>query len=313
MENLVFLYKSLLDRTISMKHHFLSASLLISAVILNSCGNGSTTSTGADTTLVDTNGTLIVGNAFDPGVPSPSEIFAFMKASGASNANAENLNSPDNEKKYDSKKAQSLNLGIYSSDLLYCATFNISNKVVSYFGTCMRMGDKLKVATNLSDKDKDRISKNAGNGDSLVAISNDLYLSTFENLESNQRGADLTLMLAGGWIESVYLMSNMVKDFEKDKNTAERIVDQKLALENLIEFSAKHAENADVKGVSSQLSELLAIMNEVQSTENVAVKAPQNTGKIIIGGGAKSTLSKEQFEKIKTKVISIRSSFTNAQ
>lgn len=169
----------------------------------------------------------------------------------------------------------------------------------------MRMGDKLKVATNLSDKDKDRISKNAGNGDSLVAISNDLYLSTFENLESNQRGADLTLMLAGGWIESVYLMSNMVKDFEKDKNTAERIVDQKLALENLIEFSAKYAENADVKGVSSQLSELLAIMNEVQSTENVAVKAPQNTGKIIIGGGAKSTLSKEQFEKLKLKSLAL--------
>lgn len=87
-----------------MKHHFLSASLLISAVILNSCGNDSTTSTGADTTLVDTNGTVIVGNAFDPGVPSPSEIFAFMKASGASNANAENLNSPDNEKNTTARK-----------------------------------------------------------------------------------------------------------------------------------------------------------------------------------------------------------------
>ena len=71
---------------------------------------------------------------------------------------------------------------------------------------------------------------------SIVLIIRGLY--KFENLESNQRGADLTLMLAGGWIESVYLMSYMVKDFEKDKNTAERIVDQKLALENLIEFSA---------------------------------------------------------------------------
>jgi hypothetical protein len=295
-----------------MKHHFLSASLIISALILNSCGNDSTTSTGADTTLVDTNATG-KGFAIDPGVPSPSETFAFMKAAGASNANAENLNSPDNEKKYDSKKAQSLNLGIYSSDLLYCATFNISNKVVSYFGTCMRMGDKLKVTTNLTDEDKDRISKNAGNGDSLVAISNDLYLSSFENLEVNQRGADLTLMLAGGWIESVYLMSSMVKDFEKDKNTAERIVDQKLALENLIECAAKYAENADVKGVSSQLSELLAFMNEVQAIENVAVKATQKTEKIVIGGGTKSTPSKEQFEKIKTKVSSIRSSFINAQ
>lgn len=300
-----------------MKQRFLPVFLLIPAfaftLALNSCGNDDgtdvTDSTGDSATVkVDTS----AGTTFDPGVPSPSEIFAFMKAAGSTNADASLLNSPDNEKKYDSKKAQSLNLGIYSADLLYCSTFNVSNKVVAYFGACMRMGDKLKVATNLTDKDKERISKNAGNGDSLVSISNDLYLSSFENLENNQRGGDLSLMLAGGWIESLYLMSNMVKDFEKDKTTAMNISDQKLSLDNLVEFMEKHADSEDVKSVLAQMKELQSAMNEVGTAAKT--EAPKsNSKKRVIGGGNKSTITKEQFEKIKAKITEIRTSFVNAQ
>ncbi|MDQ3111092.1 MAG: hypothetical protein M3R17_14460 [Bacteroidota bacterium] len=301
-----------------MKQRFLPAFLLIPAfafaLALNSCGNddgtNGTDSTGSDTAAVNTDSSE--ATTFDPGVPSPSEIFAFMKAAGSTKADGSLLNSPDNEKKYDSKKAQSLNLGIYSADLLYCSTFNVSNKVVAYFGACMRMGDKLKVATNLSEKDKERISKNAGNGDSLVAISNDLYLSSFENLENNQRGGDLSLMLAGGWVESLYLMSNMVKDFEKDKATAERVHDQRLSLDNLVEFMEKHADNDDVKSVLAQMKELQVVMNEASASANTDAPKMKN-GKRVIGGGSKSGITKEQFEKIKTKIGEIRNGFVNAQ
>ena len=303
-----------------MKHRFLPVLRLIPAaalaLVLNSCGNDSNNTNGSDTTAADTatvKTTSTDTTSFDPGVPSPSEIFAFMKTAGTANVSTDKLNSPDNEKKYDSKKAQSLNLGIYSADLLYCATFNVSNKVVAYFGTCMRMGDKLKVATNLTDKDKDRISKNAGNGDSLVAISNDLYLSSFDNLVNNQRGGDLSLMLAGGWVESLYLMSNMVKDFEKEKPTVERIADQKLSLDNLIEFMDKHADNEDVKSVRTQMKDLQTIMNEVSSSANTSVSGPKKNGKIVIGGGSKSNITKAQFEKIASKIAEIRNSFISAQ
>ena len=308
--------KPLWTETTPMKKRFLPALLLVPAfaftLALNSCGgNGTTDGTDSTATTDSTNVTTdSTATAFDPGVPSPSEIFAFMKAAGTTNVGTDMLNPTDNEKKYDSKKAQSLNLGIYSADLLYCSTFNISNKVVAYFGVCMRMGDKLKVATNLTDKDKDRISKNAGNGDSLVAISNDLYLSSFENLENNQRGGDLSLMLAGGWVESLYLMSGMVKDFEKDKATAERIGDQKLSLDNLVEFMEKHADNDDVKSVLAQMKELQTTMNAAGST-NTSSSAQKKGNKLIIGGGSKSTITKDQFEAIKAKLTTIRNSFTN--
>ncbi|MEO5644048.1 MAG: hypothetical protein ABIQ40_13810 [Bacteroidia bacterium] len=300
-----------------MKQRFLPAFLLVPAfafaLALNSCGNDDAANGTDSVPVSDSMPASDSNTVFDPGVPSPGEMFAFMKAAGSSNASGDKLNAPENEKNYNTKKAQSLNLGIYSADLLYCSTFNISNKVVAYFGTCMRMGTKLNVATSLTDKDKERISKNAGVADSLVSISNDLYLSTFENLENNQRGGDLSLMLAGGWVEGLYLMSNMVKDFDKDKGTAERILDQKLSLDNLVEFMTKHEANADVKAVNDQMKELQTLMNAVGASDNKTGEVKTKNKKLVIGGGSKSTITKEQFEQIKSKIAEIRTSFVNAQ
>lgn len=304
-----------------MKHRFQTALFLLPAFALTmtftSCSNDNGTKGTGDSTAGDSltaNTDSVANKDLPTGVPSPSEMFAFMKAAGATKGDGSLLNPADNEKKYVSKKAQTLNLGIYSADLLYCSTFNVSDKVVSYFGVCMRMGDKLKVATTLTDKDKDRISKNAGNGDSLISISNDLYLSSFENLENNQRGPDLSLMLAGGWAESLYLMSNLVKDFDKDQATAGRIADQKLSLENLIDFMAiPENSNDDVVAVSNQLKELKTMMDQIQTSANTSGGMQMKNGKRVLGGGSKTAITKDQFEKIKAKIAEIRNSFVNAQ
>ncbi|HEU4718004.1 MAG TPA: hypothetical protein VFU15_09225 [Bacteroidia bacterium] len=293
----------------------LSVPVAVLALTLNSCNNDNSDKNGVDT-MGDTTSAVekkdTIGNQEFAQVPSPSEMFAFMKAAAGGNASADVLNPVENEKKYESQKAQSLNLGVYSADLLYCSTFSVSNKVVPYFGTCMRMGDKLKVATDISDKDKDRISKNAGNADSLVAISNDLYLTTFENLDQNQRGDDLGLMLAGGWVESLYLMTNMVKDFDKDKATVDGVVQQKGSLDNLVDYLSKHESNPDVKAVSDQLKELKALFDAVPVSTTASGMTMKN-GKHVLGGGSKPTPTKDQFEKIKSKVADIRNGFISAQ
>lgn len=245
------------------------------------------------------------------GVPSPGDIFMFMKTLGPETGDGNLLNSVDNEKKYSSKKAQSLNLGIYSADLLYASTFDVKDKVLGYFGTCMRMGTTLQVATGLTDKDKDRISKNAGNADSLIAVGNDLYLATFYNLEQNGRGTELSLMLAGGWVEAMYLSCNMVKDFDKDKEIANKVAEQSASLDNCIEFMAKNESNEDVASVLVQLRELKKLFDAVSSTAQAAPK--QEDGKRMkIGGGSKKDITKDQFNAIQAKINEIRKGFVEA-
>jgi hypothetical protein len=299
-----------------MKNRLLPAVCLIPAAVLvlslSSCGNDDGNDT-SDTLPVADTGTAAVDTVpkeLPAGVPSPTEMFAFMKMAGNSNSSFDLLNPTENEKKYESKKAQSLNLGIYSADLLYCSTFGGSNKVSAYFITCAKMGDKLKVATNLNEKDKDRISKNAGNADSLISISNDLYLSSFDNLNNNERGADLSLMLAGGWVESVYLMSTMVKDFDKDKATAERIGDQKSSLNNLIDFMNQYQSDENVKSVIAQLNELKTVYDGIQTGSGSGMS--MKNGKRVLGGGSKTAITKDQFDTISKKITEIRNSFIAA-
>ena len=280
---------------------------------LSSCGDSSGDKTTDSVGTIDTTAPMTTREYAQ--VPSPGEMFAFMKQAGTGSASADLLSNPENEKKYETKKAQALNMGIYSADLLYCCTFSkdLSNKVAQYFGTTMRMSERLQVTTNLNEKDKERISKNVGNADSLVAISNDLYLSSFENLDANGRGADLSMMLAGGWIESLYLMSSSVKDFEKDNAAAGRIADQKPSLDNLIEYMSKHNDNADVKALSAQLGELKTLFDGITAAKQDGGMKTNDKGKRVLGGGNKTSITKEQFDAIKAKVTEIRNSYIAAQ
>ncbi len=300
-----------------MKKTFLPLTVGISVTALfcslASCSNDTTGNNTVDSVNTDSLANVDSVTEQNVQVPSPAEMFAFMKLANTGDVKSDQLNSPDNEKNYNSKKAQSLNLGIYSSDLLYCSTFNVSDKVLGYFGTVMRMGNKLQVATSLNDKDKERIGKNAGNADSLVAISNDLYLSSFQNLEDNKRGTDLSLMLAGGWVESLFLMSNIVGDFDKDNKAAIRVAEQKHSLDNLVEYMTKYESNADVASVLAQMKELQALFAAVKTNESTAGSMTMKGGKRVLGGGAKTAITKEQFEKIKTKIAEIRASFIAAQ
>ncbi|TND05865.1 MAG: hypothetical protein FD123_3556 [Bacteroidetes bacterium] len=292
---------------------FLSAAAI--AFVFVSCGDGSGTDGDTATTTKDstdkTNDSVEVKQYAQ--VPSPGEMFTFMKMVGTQNAKPDVLNPTDNQKKYESKKAQGLNFGIYSADLLYCSTFGLGPQALKYFATVKQMGDKLQVATSISEKDQERIKNNIGNSDSLAAISNDLYYSSFANLEKNERGADLSLMLAGGWTESLFLMTGLVKDFDKDNQAVIRIAEQKYSLDNLIEYMTVHESNDDVSAVLKQMTELKALFDQIQDPAANNGGMNSKSGKRVLGGKPKLTVTKELFEQIRTKITEIRNSHIGLQ
>ena len=281
------------------------------SLTVTSCGDNGT-DTPVDTTPdVDTTGGFTTVTEDVVRVPSPSDIFEFMKTLGPTKGDGNLLNPTANEKKYTSKKAQAVNLGVYSADLLYASTFEVTDKVGGYFGICMRMGTTLQVATGLTEKDQERINKANGNADSLVAVGNDLYLATFSNLEANERGPELSLMLAGGWIESMYLSCAMVKDFEKDKDAANKIAEQDLSLHNLIEFMSKYESNEDVASVLQQVKELDDLFDAVGTTAKDAPKQDDKK-RMVIGGGEQKNITKDQFDAIQKKIAEIRKGFVES-
>lgn len=294
------------------RKHLLIAPLVVAGLMLSSCG-GDKPEGGDDVSTVDSTKTTETAPPQSTEtffqVPSPGEMLTFIKMiGGKTNKNTAFLNSPDNQKNYTDSKSKALNFGIYSCDLSYCSIFEIGSEALKYFKTVKQLGDQIGVSSAIKPEVLKRLEGNLGNPDSLSVITDDVYFSSFETLESGKQGPTLSLVVAGGWIESLYIATNLTKYAEKSP-VIERLADQKYTLDNLTEFLKKYESDADVASVLTQFKELQAEFNKIGEKDAATVTSKDKT-KTIIGGGKDLVMSADQYKAIVDKIASIRNSYT---
>jgi hypothetical protein len=285
---------------------FLSA---ITALSLCSCGGGEKAeeSESADTTKTEEPKGPVSETFFQ--VPSPGEMLTFIKmVGGKNNKNVSFLNPPSNEKNYTDAKLKALNFGIYSCDLSYCSIFEIGSESLKYFKTVKIMGDQIGVSTAIKPEVLKRLETNIGSPDSLAVITDDVYFSSFEALEDSQQGPTLALVVAGGWLESIYIATNLAH-FEPNSPIIERLADQKYTLENLIEFLKKHEADENVAAVKGDFEGLLGEFNKIGEQDAKPVKSDDKKA-ATLGGGKQLVITQEVYNSITGKIKSIRNSYT---
>ncbi|MBA4241098.1 MAG: hypothetical protein C0448_10245 [Sphingobacteriaceae bacterium] len=290
------------------RKHFLIAPLAASLMLV-SCGGDKTEGgdelSGVDTLKTETQTEQITETFFQ--VPSPGEMLTFIKmVGGKNNKNVSFLNSPDNQKNYTDNKSKALNFGIYSCDLSYCSIFEIGSEALKYFKVVKQLGDQIGVSSAISPEVLKRLEGNIGNPDSLSVITDDVYFSSFESLEASKQGPTLSLVVAGGWIESLYIATSLAK-YDAKSPVVERLADQKYTLDNLIEFLKKYESDANVAGVLTQFTELQAEFNKIGEKE--AAAATDKT-KNVLGGGKELAITADQYKAIVEKIKAIRNSYT---
>jgi len=290
---------------------FLLMAPLAVGLMLSSCGD-KTTEGGDDVSTADTvkteEVTAPVTETFFQ-VPSPGEMLTFIKMiGGKNNKNTAFLNSPDNQKNYTDTKSKALNFGIYSCDLSYCSIFEIGSEALKYFKTVKQLGDQIGVSAAIKPEVLKRLEGNLGNPDSLSVITDDVYFSSFETLESGKQGPTLSLVVAGGWIESIYIATNLTTYSEKSP-IIERLADQKYTLDNMVEFLKKYESDSNVASVLAQFKELQAEFAKIGEKEATAV-ASKDKDKKILGGGKDLVMTADQYKAIVEKIKSIRNSYT---
>ncbi len=292
----------------------LIATPIVFGLVFTSCGSDHPDGEdhGGDTTMVDTTSTVIEdSNEMSYQVPSPGEMLTFIKmVGGKNNKNTRFLNSPENKSKYVDAKSKALNFGIYSCDLSYCSIFEIGLDVLKYFKVVKQLGDEIGVASTISPEMMKRLEANAGNSDSLVILTDDLYYSSFETLQSSDHGNTLSLVVAGGYIESLFIVANLVK-YDAKSPAVERFADQKFTLDNIIQFMKKYESDAGVAETIKQLEELKALFDQIKEKEVAAGKDAK--GKNVLGGGTVLEISQEQYTAILDKVKAIRNGFTQSK
>lgn len=285
---------------------------LVTGAVLSSCGGGDKSEDidhSMDSTKTETveNVSPVSETFFQ--VPSPGEMLTFIKMiGGKNNKNTSFLNPADNAKNYTDNKSKALNFGIYSCDLSYCSIFEIGTDALKYFKTVKQMGDQIGVSSAIKPEIMKRLESNVGNSDSLAVITDDVYFQSFETLDNGGQGTTLALMVAGGWIESLFIATNLSK-YEANSPVVERLADQKYTLENLVEFLKKHEADAGVAAVKADFEGLLTEFNKIE-TKDVTGAGKEEKGKKIMGGGQQLVMSEAIYKAIVEKVKTIRNSYT---
>ena len=296
---------------------------VVLCLIIFSCNNNTKETNEIENTDLDTsqvvndvlddiNTNLVLDQNINYQVPTPNELFSIIKDLDVT-FDASLLNSTENSDKYTTGLLQALNFGVYSADLAFTSSFGASNEALKYFGTVKTIGDNLKVSNAFDQTVFNRIQQNIedDNIDSLFTISNETYFNAYSYLEDNDRGATLSLIIFGGWIEGLYIMTNIEKHTEGSE-LSYRISDQRFTYENLLGFMAKYQDDELVSDMMNELSELEEIFLSFEQTEEEVVTTETKEGKFNLDGGVTLNMNIDQFNLLKDKVNELRTSIIEA-
>jgi hypothetical protein len=260
-------------RNLSIAKLFIIAAISIFAL---GCSNqGQNDQTNVDTTLsvTDKAEKLIYP------LPTPLEITTMLNKAGASYIIGI-ANRPENVDKYFRESAKALNLGIYGADLSYSATYGMSQETMNFFLCTKKLRDGLDIQSAENENLANRIETNIDNRDSIYNILTGSFTTTFGYLNNNNKGAVAVLVIAGGWIEGLYLSTELAGMIEKNGDILQGIADQKETLAKLITLMQEYKDNQDVADVLKSLSTIKAAYDELNTVNNKVKMTTDSFNKI---------------------------------
>jgi hypothetical protein len=114
-------------------------------------------------------------------------------------------------------------LVLYGSDLSYVRLFEQIQLAINYLSSIKKLCDAIEIPEDQGSRAIQRMEKNIDNKDSLLQIISETYASADSYLKDNDRGNTATLVILGGWIESLYI-ATQIADYANPSN--KEIVDR---------------------------------------------------------------------------------------
>ena len=149
-------------------------------------------------------------------IPSPSEIPYLLEATGAE-YNQSLINDKAKADQYSSRSDKaSLNLGVYAADIGYLSSYGKTQDAIDYLNACKKLADNLGVVGSFDMVILQQFESNIGNKDSLATILNRSIQQTDKYLKDDSRNRLAALMLAGSFIEGLYISTGLIKSYPKN-------------------------------------------------------------------------------------------------
>lgn len=240
-------------------------------------------------------------------LPTPLEVAQLIKEAGAK-FDATLLNPVENKSNYTTSKSMALNLGIYVCDLSFASMYDETSLLVNFMEAAEDMATGLGIIDAIDETTIEKLEQNINNRDVIMEIVSETFLNSQAYLEDDEQHAVAATIIAGGFIEGLYISTHMVdmKNFKGNKLVG-TIADQKMSVDDLIRLLETYNDNTAIQELLGPIRELKTIYDKVaRSTTPSATKYDDKTGVTEITGAALSEMQQDTFLAIKAKVAEIR-------
>ncbi len=168
-------------------------------------------------------------------VPTPMETAYILKKAGAIYDFSLPLDPNKAQNDYTSEE-QALLLGLYGSDLNYTIVSSKNQETMFYLNSTKILGEKLGLGNILNEEVKERVENNINSKDSMQVIISDLFWKVEMSLKDDDRESISALIIAGGWIEGLYIATQISNQMQGNQEIKSIICQQKYSSRSVLEL-----------------------------------------------------------------------------
>ena len=204
--------------------------------------------------------TTINGKIFS--IPSPIQMVSLLKSQDDV-FNESVLTDPKNAENYTTIFKRAINMGIYGADLGYATIYEKNMQALSYLKSVDGLSEDLGISGAFDAQLVERFIDNGNNQDSMLVIMSEGYRKGDQFLKDNEQHDVASLILTGGWIESLYFATTIYEK-TKDQQIADRIGEQKTALKTIIDLLTDFNSEGLYTDFIAQLTDLKSDFNQIK-------------------------------------------------
>lgn len=200
--------------------------------------------------------------------PSPLQIASiFNKAGLIYDANLPNK--VENISNYTNKFKQSLNFGVYSSDLAYSVKNEKYDEASKYLKALKDLSGKIGLETVFASEDLiERFNSNVGNQDSIIDILIFVQENTDDYIAQNGK-VDLSVVYySGAWVEGMYFGAVSVKG-KSDNSEIGALISEQMTIARSIVKGLNSMEDKDIdsEDMANSIQEIIDMFDNFESVK----------------------------------------------
>jgi hypothetical protein len=248
----------------------------------------------------------VVKNEIFYGILTPVQICTIFNRLGVPyNNNA--LNPISNKDLYLSSSKAAINTGIYGVDFGYLKLFGLGQEMIDYMVAIRDMSNKLGIPDEFITTPIRRVQNDVSDPDTILFMMNDAYTNMESHLRESGRESTAGLMVMGGWVEAMFIATQLVYDTENpDPEVIQKIAQQKYTLTTLLSFLKNYYDDPVVVYYSKKLKYL----NNYFETFDIYFKKGDleiDTAKQVFrSSGAKMNVTVETLNEIRDYIQKLR-------